>query len=274
MQILSLGAGTDTRFFRLVHRDSELARRLCYHEVDFPVTTSKKIQAIERSDFVYGVLKAAVGEGGVQIAEDKKSLTSKCYTIHGLDLRQLAAETFFDYSAQAALDEPSNSSKAKSPQPSTLQGLDAKVPTLVLSECFLSYLDADISTQLLTKLVRSLLAPTTPLQFLFYEPLKPATPFGRTMLENLASRSISLPGLEAFPTLESHFGRLRKLGFDHCEGEEIGNWWKDKVDDAEKERLWQVEGLDEEEEWQIMSGQWGTILASRDRNVPSNESSS
>jgi O-methyltransferase involved in polyketide biosynthesis len=48
-QIVSLGAGTDTRFFRIV-RDGQAHRLHRYVEVDFPESTAKKARTIRTHD--------------------------------------------------------------------------------------------------------------------------------------------------------------------------------------------------------------------------------
>ncbi|KXX83438.1 Leucine carboxyl methyltransferase 1 [Madurella mycetomatis] len=63
-QIVSLGAGTDTRSLRLFA--SQRHRNLAYHEIDFPAITARK-QVIIRNN----------------------SVTNNTLTIHGLDLRHL-----------------------------------------------------------------------------------------------------------------------------------------------------------------------------------------
>ena len=45
-QIISLGAGTDTRYFRL--RDKYPTTRILYHEIDFPMNTAAKLIAIHQ----------------------------------------------------------------------------------------------------------------------------------------------------------------------------------------------------------------------------------
>ncbi|KAI9725400.1 MAG: hypothetical protein M1828_003250 [Chrysothrix sp. TS-e1954] len=263
VQILSIGAGTDTRPFRLLREDPSLARRLHYHEVDFPVTTAKKIQCIEKSSLVQDLLPVEANHRSFSVSADKTSLVSSCYSVHGLDLRRIALGSPKGdvHMEKSPGSEPPQASQPKPPAtaPELLPGISRTKPTLLLSECLLSYLDPELSSSLLIHLCNTLFLPSTPLEILLYEPLHPETPFGRTMQQNLASRSISLPGLEAYSTLESHFTRLKDLGFEHREGTDIGRWWKERVSEEEKARLRSLEGLDEEEEWEIMGRQWGIV---------------
>src|ERR1700733_7573571 len=51
-QIISLGAGSDTRFFRLRQKYSNIPNGdLLYHEIDFPANTATKIRQLESPSF-------------------------------------------------------------------------------------------------------------------------------------------------------------------------------------------------------------------------------
>lgn len=327
VQILSLGAGTDTRFFRLQQRyGRRLARRLHYHELDFPSTARRKIDAIERASWVGRLLRDAADEAvadttsrrqdhtgdksPVRINADKTSLTSPAYTFHALDLRRLSESTV----------DPAD----------LLSDVEPNVPTLILSECCLTYLPITTANAILARLARFLQpsapappsqssqmsnaqhsqAPSSPakavpnpgkqphhcpdhtLAVLLYEPLHPADAFGRTMHSNLAARGISLPSLEALPTLEAHQTRLRSVlgapegefsgikfpgeersdgGMSEAKGAQgavsVRRWWEREVSEGERERLRRCEGLDEEEEWELLAEHYGFVWGWRGGEV-------
>lgn len=268
VQIVSLGAGSDTRFFRLVRRRPELAERLVYHELDFAATTVKKIAAIERTPAALALLEGMGRQPGaaeapsVCLAEDKTTLASASYHVHAVDLRGLAS-ALPDASSTATTPPPGNAHTAPPHTPS-LPSLSSDTPTLLLAECCLTYLDPPTSTSLLTHFTQTLIPAPTPLAIILYEPLYPHDAFGRTMRANLASRGIALPGLEAVPTLTAHAERLRGVGFvDEARGCEVGRVWAEWVGPEEKERLRRVEGLDEEEEWVLLAGHYGVVWGAR-----------
>ena len=289
VQIISLGAGTDTRFFRLLQHHPHLAEHLIYHELDFLATTLKKIQAIKRHTSVKDLLLTAAsratatgndpdsgqlsrsGEdlGGtyVHISADGTALTSPLYNIHAVDLRDLAQPTSITRS-----------------HPPALPNLHPDIPTLLLSECCLTYLPAATSTALLASFATTLIPRPAPLEVVMYEPLHPHDVFGKTMRANLASRGISMPGVDAFPDLEAHERRLREvLGKGHSgqgntaredgeqgksgsakEGVEFEGWtikdvWDSMVTVEEKERSRRCEMVDEEEEWVLLAGHYGVV---------------
>lgn len=132
-QIVSLGAGSDTRFWRLAARSD--VRLGTYIEVDFPHLTSVKAQRIAKSK----VLVAALGEGeqaaaGAMVPPAKPytvghggaSLTSERYALLPVDLR-----------TPGALD-----------QIGAL--LDPHAPTLVISECVFCYMEPEASRDVLS----------------------------------------------------------------------------------------------------------------------------
>lgn len=292
VQFLSLGAGTDTRFFRMVGRRPELlGERVRYHEVDFAATTARKIRAVERTEGLRVLLGEATdaasgsstvgakdGDGNIDgrgdaqekedegvkhgdndsssitppsksppshsntliptftISDDKTSIRSTSYFLHAIDLRSLA-----------------------STNPPPIPHVLPTAPTLILSECCLTYLPSTTSNSLLHHLTRALLPAPTPLTILLYEPLHPTDAFGRTMLSNLSGRGIVMPGLEAFPTLEAHGERLKEVGFEAWEGATVREVWDTRVSREEKARLRRMEMVDEEEEWVLLAGHYGVV---------------
>ncbi|KAL9092191.1 MAG: hypothetical protein Q9159_000950 [Coniocarpon cinnabarinum] len=245
LQIISLGAGTDTRPFRLFDGPSDLRERVVYHEIDFPDCTRKKITAINNANLLNGV--------GFRVSEEGTRLASPAYNLHPLDLRKLGKAN-----SQTDTDELTSDQKL-----ALLPGVDPERPTLLASECCLTYLNSSVTVSILRNLSNDILKPSTPISIILYEPLHPDDAFGRTMTSNLSARGISLPGLEACPTLKAHEERLKACGFETSGGMLVKKWWRTKVSDDEKDYLRNLEGLDEEEEWELLAGHYGFIWGSR-----------
>lgn len=324
VQIISLGAGTDTRFFRLMEARPMLKHRLIYHETDFPASTNKKINVIQNRASLANLIGTNLHEdieddkgsdktitsnsdtdqGGTEfiqsqedlsntqpqfiILNDATALHSSNYHIHPLDLRDISASTSDESSISAT---------------SLFNHIDCQAPTLILSEMCLTYLPEEQSTGVIRQLVHTLQSghvpsssldantnrPSTnsiPIEIVLYEPLHPDDAFGRTMLENLAARNISLPGLTALPTLGSHGRRLvgqhggtserielpestngnsgreqDGCGFSSWQGWSVLDWWRNCISKNEKERLRTLEFVDEEEEWELLAQHYGIIRA-------------
>lgn len=226
-QIVSLGAGTDTRCLRLFSRPDLPA--LVYHEVDFPTISAKKLQTVQAHAALRSVLRNA------RPCEDGSSWSSAdlpngCeYWCHGMDLRDLAK-----------------------PEAAALRGLRADVPTLLISECCLCYLE----TAAAKAVVGHFTARLPHLSIILYEPVRPDDPFGRQMVANLAARRIRMPGLEVYKEPADQDARLREAGFDNVRKLTVEDIWKTWVSAEEKERVDGLEGLDEVEEWNLLASHY------------------
>ncbi|OAL52046.1 leucine carboxyl methyltransferase 1 [Pyrenochaeta sp. DS3sAY3a] len=224
-QIVSLGAGTDTRFFRLLDLHPEV--KMIYHEIDFPTNTAAKINAIQRQPLLHKKL--------LHTPTTSTSYHSETYNIHALDLRSLHV---------AATDE--------TPLPQ-IPNLNPSLPTLFLSEMCLIYLSPLVVQSIVSTLLTHYLQPSTPASLILYEPILPQDAFGRTMISNLQTRNIQLPTLTAFPELGDQRSRLKQYGFAAGARAADTNFiWQSWVNDAEKERVAGLEFLDELEELDLL----------------------
>ena len=221
---MSLGAGTDTRFFRLL--DLYPNTRLVYHEIDFPTNTVAKIVNIQKQPLLYRKL--------LHIPSTSTSYHSETYNIHALDLRSLAAS-----SSDAPLPEIPN--------------LDPTIPTLILSEMCLVYLQASTVQSIVSSLLTYYLQPATPASLILYEPILPQDAFGRTMISNLQTRNIHLHTLTAYPELGDQRARLKGYGFEAAaRAEDTSYIWRKWIGEEEKERVASLEFLDELEELELL----------------------
>jgi len=145
--------------------------------------------------------------------------------------------------------------------PPILHGLQIDVPTLILSECCLCYLDVDHSRDVVKWFVERI--PS--LGIVLYEPLGADDSFGQMMVANLAARNIVMPSLKLYKTLNDQKLRLSELGFrgensaSGQEGETIENIWAQWIAGQEKERVDGLEGLDEVEEWQMLARHYSIV---------------
>ncbi|BDD64352.1 carboxy methyl transferase for protein phosphatase 2A [Monascus purpureus] len=252
-QIISLGAGSDTRPFRLL--SSRRWDDLTYHEIDFPVNAAAKIRAIRSTPSLQravGIVQKP-GEDNVTISEAGDALHSPSYHIHPLDLRSLAKH-------------PPSSIPAE--DTAVLQGVDTKLPTLLISECCLVYLSPIEADSVVNYFTRTLFRPgtvqsdtehtekniTAPLGLILYEPIRPDDAFGRTMVSNLATRGIHLQTLNRYASLGAQRKRLNEQGFNGGQAAaDVDFIWERWVSENEKERVAGLEMLDEMEEWKLLA---------------------
>lgn len=259
LQVVSLGAGSDTRAFGVVAQNANVH----YYELDFEQTARLKKLAILSSE----QLSACVGAPALppaelprtaaQIAAVDPTLHTDRYHLVPCDLRGLTPE-------RALHTVPG------------LERLDGAVPTLVVSECCLCYLSQDDSDNVVRFWRRSL----DDGEFVVYEPLggsdQPQTAgdagrqpnrFGEVMVKNLICRGIEMPTLLVYGTVAAQIERFRRL-LDTDTQHRCDVWCKDmkwvydhEVDDAELERISRLEMLDELEELNLINSHYCLVVA-------------
>ncbi|KAK9240657.1 S-adenosyl-L-methionine-dependent methyltransferase [Lipomyces kononenkoae] len=292
-QIISLGAGSDTRPFYLL---PQYGSNLTYHELDFAVSARRKAELIAKHDVLKNAIPGHIeydihtpeipprqrrwsssrlyvssrepalqsGSGPHQLptgstginthAHPRNSsssaagphgfetpLKSPSYYIHGVDLRHLITPT----SVQ-------------------LPGIDFSLPTLIVSECCLCYLETDESDAVLAALIRAFTGPSASNQLgiVSYEPFSSDDQFGKVMVHNLALRGISIPTMMAFPTLQSQVSRLRGLGFKATAAGDLKYVHDTWVSGDEMHKINSLEILDELEEFDLLVSHYGIYWGS------------
>lgn len=247
-QIISLGAGTDTRCFRLFSQQNRRCP-IIYHEVDFPSITSRKRMIVQATPALTRILPNPMPSGD---GSDLSSWLStpvdegSQYWCHGLDLRDIARQS------QRSASQPSDTTKP-------LAGVRTDVPTLLISECCLCYLETTDAKDVVQYFVDRI----PDLGLVLYEPTKPDDAFGRQMVSNLAARRIKMPVLESYKEPKDQEERLRQAGFTFVEQKTVDELWEQWVSVDEKERLDGLEGLDEVEEWQLLAAHYIVAWGSR-----------
>ncbi|KAL7276544.1 carboxy methyl transferase for protein phosphatase 2A [Rhizina undulata] len=221
-QIISLGAGSDTRYFRLLD-DPATANSIIYHEFDFAAVTSQKIASIIKSP----AITSLVSDPALRIDQEAGTLYSPRYSIHPFDLRSL----------QPGCKVP--------------EGIDPSLPTLFISECCLIYLSPEEADNILKWITRDFSGAAG---IILYEPIGGDDAFGKVMVQNLAARGIVLKTLKRYSSLGRQKERLRVLGFsggqEAADVDYIHDYW---VSAEERERIAGLEMLDEVEEWQLLA---------------------
>lgn len=225
-----MGAGTDTRYFRL--REDDRHNNLVYHEIDFYDMTVNKIRIISSRTSL-----APLDDENLEgIAPNSHgNFYSTTYNIHGLDLKKGV--------------------------PSVLPNLKKDCATLLISECCLCYLQPEEASNVIDHFVRTIAT----LGIIIYEPTNPSTSFGQMMKSNLAARGLYMPTLEVWGSLAQQKDRLAQAGFANDQQAASIQWLWDKwVHPTEKERLDEIETLDEVEEWDLLARHYVITWGYRD----------
>lgn len=216
-QIISLGAGSDTRPFKLLKEHANLL----YHELDFGVSTAHKARVIHNNVDMKRIVDLENGDCDFE----KGEIHTRNYHLHPTDLRMIKNNGEF-----------------------TLPGIDRDSESLIVSECCLCYLEPHESENVLNWIIQSF--PNVGI--ILYEPVGGTDNFGVVMMQNLASRGISLPTLHKYPTLQSQVIRLKDLGFTNASASDMEYIHDHWLPSEEKLRLDKLEVLDEREEMNLL----------------------
>ncbi|KAI8336809.1 leucine carboxyl methyltransferase [Chlamydoabsidia padenii] len=235
-QIVSLGAGFDTRYFMIKSGvlDTEtmsLKHSLSnYFEVDFSENIVKKARIIkQRKELQEVLLQQPNGDNdqGIRLDKGGTELSSNDYHLIGGDLRE------WDKVVDRLL----------------AHGLDCNAPTLFLSECVFIYLPPDSATGILKWIANTM----SDCAFALYEQIRPDDNFGKIMIRNLQMRNIELKGIHDYPSLLHQERRFLDLGWNHAKAIDINTIHDTILDDKERTRIARLEIFDEMEEWRLLS---------------------
>ncbi|XP_076154540.1 leucine carboxyl methyltransferase 1 isoform X1 [Alosa pseudoharengus] len=232
-QVVNLGAGLDTTFWRLKGMNMMPKK---YFEVDFPMIVARKIHNIKTKPPLSKPLIETHSTDSLLF--DGHSLDSDRYCIIGTDLRDL----------------PNLEEKLKKFQ------MNVELPTLFLSECVLVYMTPQHSN----KLVHWVADTFHTAMFVNYEQVNMADRFGQVMVENLLRRQCTLAGVEVCQSLDSQKDRFLSNGWENADALDMMTVYSllPQDDIARIERL---EFLDERELLQQLLQHYCICWASKDK---------
>ncbi|KAI6173241.1 ER membrane protein complex subunit 4 [Aphelenchoides besseyi] len=211
-QIVNLGAGFDTLYFRLRERNVPFSK---FVEIDFSSVTAKKIKLISKNSDLLQFFTTP-------IKEDHHS------DLHGLDYHLLGADLRQKSEFWSKLE---------------LAELDYSLPTIFLAECVFIYMDQQRCDELLGSIAQRF----ENCALINYEQVNMSDKFSSVMQSSLQERGILLPGLPSCLSLETQKQRFLNAGFS-----QIGAWTMQELyaqhfDSNEIQRIESLELLDERE---------------------------
>nr|XP_020013013.1 tRNA wybutosine-synthesizing protein 4 [Castor canadensis] len=230
-QILSLGAGSDSLYFRL--KTAGLLARAAVWEVDFPDVARHKAERIGETP----ELCALTGRFRIGGPGSALCFESSDYCILGLDLRHLQR-----------LDEALD-----------VAGLDVASPTLLLAEAVLTYLEPSSAAALIAWAAQRF--PNA--LFAIYEQMKPRDAFGQVMLQHFQQLNSPLHGLDLFPDVEAQRYRFLEAGWTACSALDMNEFYRCFLPAEERRRMENLEPFDEFEEWHLKCAHYFILAASR-----------
>jgi O-methyltransferase involved in polyketide biosynthesis len=138
-------------------------------------------------------------------------------------------------------------------------GMDDSMPTLVISECCLIYLQVEQSNAL----IREMNGFFKNCGFIVYEQIGPHDAFGKMMIRNLTEREITLFGIYEYPTLEAQKERWQSLGFSQVQGWNMLDALKEFISQSTIDLWDSKERLDEVEEWILFCRHYFILFAEK-----------
>ncbi|TMW60075.1 hypothetical protein Poli38472_000117 [Pythium oligandrum] len=237
VQVVILGAGLDTMYFRL--KEKALLPSQCeYFELDFPDVTLQKVMTIRRRKPLMTALglqsaaelQAAASSGGT-------ALNVPGYHLIPGDLREIAATR---EKLEAA-------------------GIDKSAPTLFVSECVLIYMDAQYSRDWIAWSVDYF----TEVSYVLYEQILPDDAFGRVMMENIKARGCDLISIRDYPTVDAQIERFRVHRFEMVQCWDMNDVYYKFLDASERTQREKLEIFDEVEEFHLLQAHYCLVVASK-----------
>uniref|UniRef100_A0A8C4IYZ4 tRNA wybutosine-synthesizing protein 4 n=1 Tax=Dicentrarchus labrax TaxID=13489 RepID=A0A8C4IYZ4_DICLA len=222
-QILSLGAGFDSLYFRLCA--GEALDRAVVFEVDFPDVTRRKAALINSNITLRGMLDSYLPSPTGPVC-----VSSAQYRLLGVDVRE---ESQVEEALSAA-------------------GMDWVAPTLILSEVVLTYMETQWSDTVISWTAK--LLPQS--LFVMYEQIHPHDPFGRIMQDHFLKLNSTLHALRQYPdTATQRFNQIWCLnelcycvqGWEQCVCLDMNLFYLGLVPEEERSRVESLEPFDEYE---------------------------
>uniref|UniRef100_A0A8C0BC04 tRNA wybutosine-synthesizing protein 4 n=1 Tax=Buteo japonicus TaxID=224669 RepID=A0A8C0BC04_9AVES len=223
-QILSLGAGFDSLYFRL--KDIGLLHHTVVYEVDFPSVACQKATLIKRMKELSALL-------GIPCSLCPK----EDYKLLGVDLSELSE-------LERVLEEA---------------GLDNGIPTLFIAEVVLTYMENSRSDALIQWAAEHFSQAC----FLLYEQMHPEDPFGRVMQQHFSQLNSVLHSLAQYPDCEAQQRRFFEKGWTECSVMDMNEFFTCCTPEDEQQRVQALEPFDEYEEWHLKCSHYFVLTASK-----------
>ncbi|RQM25978.1 hypothetical protein B5M09_000809 [Aphanomyces astaci] len=253
VQIVSLGAGFDTLFFRLAGKTDTGHPPVRMFEVDCESISSQKVALLKASPSTF------FGANGQVTATDTTTLAATVRHDNG------NTSTYVAF----ACDLGNVTLLARH---LAAHGLDPTLPTLVLAECVLAYLTPEASTSLL----RWAAEAVAECMFVAYDPigLTDSSTFGVQLQQYFDNKGCALRSASIMPSVQGYTRLLRHVGWRCIRLGHMNAIYDALTTSTERRRVNTLEPFDELEDWVLTNHHYGVLVASNNMNGPAAATSS
>ena len=266
-QIISLGAGLDTTFFRLNYYYNKIIKNNLsrYIEIDFIKTTLSKIKLITSDENkklfqysedtqyqYYGGKKPKVYASTGDMISDKYCIISGTfiYILCGMNIYLSILGKIYNIIGDLCRFDDILTKLEK-----TYNIIDYSKPTLIVSECVLIYIPSTKSIEIL-KWSQNKFSNNNGCAFVIYEQILPNTPFGKQMIKNLRDRDLKLESINEYDSISKQQKRFYDIGYDISIAWDLNRIYTDYLDKNETRQIERIEMFDEYEEWHMFMKQY------------------
>ncbi|RHY01099.1 hypothetical protein DYB36_002392 [Aphanomyces astaci] len=253
VQIVSLGAGFGTLFFRLAGKTDTGHPPVRMFEVDCDAISSQKVALLKASPSTF------FGANGQVTATDTTTLAATVHHDNG------NTSTYVAF----ACDLGNVTLLARH---LAAYGLDPTLPTLVLAECVLAYLTPEASTSLLRWTAEAL----AECMFVAYDPigLTDSSTFGAQLQQYFDNKGCALRSTSIMPSVQGYARLLRHVGWRCIRLGHMNAIYDALTTPTERRRVNALEPFDELEDWVLTNHHYGVLVASNNMIGPAAATSS
>jgi len=251
-QIVSLGGGFDTLSLRIIAENNP---GLHIYEVDFEEVINKKAVALLSESTCRHLLLGNHGNNTTPSAspgiKDNRQILTKilhdCTITNGYNLGPNL--TLFGSDLRNNTNDIINKL--------TSIGFNPSLPTLILTECVLVYIEKAVTEQLINTFASSL----SNVAWDTYDMVNPTDSFGKTMCRNLRDAGFNIPGFLEYPTIESQIQRFQSNKFEKVNTMSMLAAYQRLLTSDDKMRIARIEHLDEIEEFELIMSHYTLTTA-------------